>query len=164
MWDYYQKLLLNHLWNIEHWPITNQYFDHVVARLCREIEHNVMFYPTPESGARKIWHQIVWQTLQKPTPVFWRRFLERVSGVLVLSWADTGGVITVRCGPKRITKRRPCEAIVLRIKYFFKKYSRTIYTAILQEKFEKCIKYGKPARVAAEQATSRHYRQNLSRH
>jgi len=38
-----------------------------------------MFYPTPESGARKIRHQIVWQTRQKPTPVFWHRFLERVS-------------------------------------------------------------------------------------
>jgi len=25
--------------NIEHWPITTQYFDHVIARFCREIEH-----------------------------------------------------------------------------------------------------------------------------
>jgi len=42
-----------------------------------------MFYPTPESGARKIWRQIVWQTLQKPAPVFWRRFLAPVSGPCV---------------------------------------------------------------------------------
>ena len=44
-----------------------------------------MFYRTPESGARKIWHQIVWQTLQKPTPVFWRQFLAPVSGACVIS-------------------------------------------------------------------------------
>jgi len=25
--------------SIEHWPITYQYFDHVVARFCRKTEH-----------------------------------------------------------------------------------------------------------------------------
>ena len=43
-----------------------------------------LFYPTPESGARKIRHQIVWQTRQKQTPVFWRRFLAPVSGACVM--------------------------------------------------------------------------------
>jgi len=47
-----------------------------------------MFYPTPESGARKIWRQIVWQTLQKPTSVFWRRFLAPVSGPCVRGISD----------------------------------------------------------------------------
>ena len=49
-----------------------------------------MFYPTPESGARKIWRHIVWQTLQKPTPVFWRRFLAPVSGPCVRGISSTG--------------------------------------------------------------------------
>ena len=43
-----------------------------------------LFYPTPESGARNIQHQIVWQTRQKPTPVFWRWFLAPVSGACVI--------------------------------------------------------------------------------
>ena len=54
-----------------------------------------MFYPTPESGARKIWRQIVWQTLQKPTPVFWRRFLDRVSGVLLTFVILVAGIVYV---------------------------------------------------------------------
>jgi len=42
--------------------------------------NRTLFYSTPESGARKkIRHQIVWKTRQKTTPVFWRRFLQRVS-------------------------------------------------------------------------------------
>jgi len=57
-----------------------------------------MFYPIPESGTRKIRHQIVWQTRQKPTPVFWGRFLAPVSGACVMGisiWVELAGACWV---------------------------------------------------------------------
>jgi len=46
-----------------------------------------MFYPTPESGARRIWHQLYDRRSRNRRQFsgagFWRRFLERVSSALV---------------------------------------------------------------------------------
>ena len=74
-----------------------------------------MFYPTPESGARKIRHQIVWQTRQKPTPVFWRRFLERVSWALVGSgWSEVSR-LRVLLSPGGLHVVEPVRAMSVRL-------------------------------------------------
>jgi len=67
--------------NTEHWPITTQYFDHVIARFCREIEHCSIRLQNlvPEKFGTRLYDRRARNRRQFSGAGFWRRFLERVS-------------------------------------------------------------------------------------
>jgi len=67
--------------NIEHWPITTQCFDHVIARFCREIEHCSIQLQNlaPKKFGTRLYDRRARSRHQFSGAGFWRWFLERVS-------------------------------------------------------------------------------------